>query len=122
MSTETSEHTPYELANLAEVASPDSPTSPGAEWLLAIASEAGEIIGEDFEPLAELGDVIRERADAIVPVYTYERWQVFVDLAAYSEDVGEYGDVDGGDLTRSVAGVALLIIAERLLHALTHEA
>jgi hypothetical protein len=53
-----------------------------------------------------------------VPIYTHERWQVFVDLQAYQEDVSEYGDAD--DLTNA-AGVALYMIAERLVHALATE-
>jgi hypothetical protein len=45
---------------------------------------------------------------------------VFVDLGAYNEDpAGELGD-DGSDLTQA-AGVALYLIASRLVAALAQE-
>ena len=95
----------YQLARVAGVASPDSPESPGAKWLELVAVSAEEV--EDEEYLSEV-------ADQLVPIYTHERWQVFVDLAAYQEDATELGD---GDMTQ-LAGNALYMVAERLLREL----
>jgi hypothetical protein len=114
--TEDTKETVWQLARRAECLDPDSSTSPGAKFLEAVASEAGEIIGEDFEPLADVVDVIHERADALVPVYTYERWQVFTDLGAWEQDIADY-ETGSSDMTEA-AGVALYIIAERLLQDL----
>jgi hypothetical protein len=115
--TETEDRNPYQLAQLADVTSPDSPTSPGAVWLLRVASDAEDLWdwGKETE---DLTDTISEYADQAVPVYTHERWKVFVDLAAYTEEVTEFGPVE--DMT-AAAGVALYMIAERLLNALIEE-
>lgn len=108
----TTERTAYELACMAEVASPDGPDSPGAKWLRYVEQIAMEAI----EYGADLGEDVHEYADSAVPVYTYERWQVFVDLAAYEEDdEGLCGPDD--DMTQR-AGVALYVIAARLIAAL----
>ena len=119
----------YELAHMADVASPDNDDSPGAEWLRLVAGDlhdlldqyATEVMAGEIDPETDLGDEITESADQIVPTYTHHRWQVFIDLAAYQEDVSELGEIDGDDLTRSVAGVALYMIAERLMNALIAE-
>lgn len=101
----------YELARIADVASPDSLTSPGAQWLCAVAGSASDIADADS---------LTECADALVPVYTHERWQVFVDLCAYRDDLSDAGLTTCDDMT-STAGVALYVIAERLLSALVSE-
>ena len=95
---------PYALADLADVASPDRLDSPGASFLLAVA-----------EATCDLQDA-HEAADAVVPVYTADVWAAFVDLAAYREDVRDLGD-DGSALTRSAA-LALYAIGARLAQAL----
>ena len=116
MTTET-ERTVWTLAGMAGVASPDSLTSPGAEWLELVAAYlvgAAEELAEAVYP----EDMIYEMADGLVPIYTHERWQVFVDLAAYTEDITDFGPID--DMEQA-AGVALFMIAERLLTALVAE-
>lgn len=115
--TETEDRNSYQLARLADVTSPDSPTSPGAEWLLRVASDA-EDLWDYGKNETEIQDTISEYADQAVPIYTHERWQVFVDLAAYTEEVTDLGPVE--DMT-AAAGVALYMIAERLLNALIEE-
>ncbi len=109
MTTDT--RTVWQLARLADCADPDSLESPGAEWLKMVASSADDI--EDPETIGEV-------ADSCVPVYTHNRWQVFVDLAAYQEDPTDLG-ADAEDMTQC-AGVCLYLIAERLLGALATEA
>ena len=59
-------------------------------------------------------------ADDAPSIYTHQRWQEFVDLAAYLEDPSEYG-IDLTDSER-YAGVCLYMIAERLVRALVDEA
>lgn len=107
---------PNQLARIAECYSPDSFTSPGARFLEEIADSVNE--------RREDGSLVRvdapaEIADAAVPVYTHERWQTFVDLGAYEEDVSELG-ADASDLTQCAA-VALYMIAERLAGALIEQ-
>ncbi len=104
----------YQLASMAGVISPDSLESQGALFLLSIA--------EDYTDRYYEGsmdeDTIYEIADNAVPIYTHERWEVFVDLAAYMEE--DQTGFEPGDMT-SAAGVALYAIAERLVQALMDE-
>lgn len=118
--TETESYNAWQLAHMAEVASPDASDSKGAEWLESVARDALDLIenrrdsttGIDAE---DFHDDIHEYADNAVPIYIHERWQVFVDLAAYTEDTSEFGEYE--DLTQA-AGVALYMIAERLIRAI----
>ena len=111
MTTET-ERTVWTLAGMAEVSSPDSLTSPGAEWLQRVALTVDDV--RDYD---DIDDGIHEQADGLVPVYTHHRWQVFVDLAAYTEDVDELAGAFDHSM-EGRAGIALYLIAERLLTAL----
>ena len=129
----------WHLANLADCGSPDRPDgigvsppadpstvdpSPGAKFLRWAAEDLAERIAyifEDLDPRSadlerELEDEVAEVADGAVPVYTGERWAVFVDLAAYNEDPGDIGGWPA-DLT-DAAGAALYMIADRLARAL----
>lgn len=119
----------YHLATLADCYSPDGDDSPGAGFLAGIARDLAERVtyGADTADeyranLAEItdGDGAHEIADGAVPIYTHQRWATFTDLGAYNEDVTELGDGDASDLT-GLAGVALYIIAERLVRALAEE-
>lgn len=109
----------FELARLADVASPDASDSPGAQWLEHVQLVARELVsanpGVDADDLA---DAISEGADSAVPIYTHERFQVFVDLAAYTEDVTDFGPIE--DMEQG-AGIALYMVAERLIRALIAE-
>lgn len=90
--------TAYTLANDADVACPDSLTSEGAEFLTAIRDALAERIEHDAEDVAgDEGDVCAEIADGAVPVWnTHRLMTAYVDLAAYREDLSDYGDtVDG---------------------------
>lgn len=109
---------PYSLAAPAGTYSPDSETSPGAQFLTGIASDvAGQIAyrlndGEPFD-LDEFNDSDRhEIADSAVPIYTAEMWATFVDLGAWQEDPSELG-FDASDMEQA-AKVCLYMIAERL--------
>lgn len=120
------EHSPFQLATLADCYSPDTWDSPGARFLARIARDVADYVADDADgardTIGELtdGDAAHEIADGAVPIYTHDRWATFVDLGAYNEDVTEFGEPDGSDLT-AVAGVALYMIAERLVRALAEE-
>lgn len=104
-----SDYTVYQLARMADTASPDSPDSPGAKWLAYVELCAEDVTDEDG---------ITEAADQAVPVYTYEMWQTFVDLAAWQEDITEFGPVE--EMEKG-AQVALYMIADSLIHALVED-
>ena len=119
------EHSPFFLADKAGCGSPDGMDSPGARFLADIARDVAEWVGQWNTPddtrdaLSDIGDQASEMADRAVPIYTHERWATFTDLAAWDEDPSELG-VDGSDMT-AAAGVALYMIAERLVYALAEE-
>src|SRR4051812_20686288 len=90
------EMTRHALANnVADIGGPDADDSPGAKFLGHVRDaviESLEWTVENNDPdLAHAARVLRddshELADAAVPVYTYERWLTFVDLAAWQVDV-----------------------------------
>jgi len=118
-------HNVFQLATLADCYSPDSDDSPGAAFLARVARDVADRVNEEagtdvirdlVSDLTE--DGAHEIADSAVPIYTHERWQAFVDLGAYNEDTREFGAMD--DLT-DAAGIALYLIAERLVRALAEE-
>lgn len=124
--------TTWQLANMADCASPDvpdhcgleprttvtDPPSPGAEFLRRIARDVEE--GIDYNPGArtpeDLEDLASETADNAVPIYTHQKWATFVDLAAYTEDPTELG-FDGSDMEKG-ADACLYLIGSRLAGAL----
>lgn len=112
------ERTAYGLSCDADCGGADSPASAGAQFLMSVR----DAVVEEIEANGVEGweDRIFEIADNAPDVYTAKRWAEFVDLAAYNEDISEYGDC-GDDLTKA-AGVALYVIAERLATALFTEA
>lgn len=114
------EYTVWQLAGMAGIASPDTFTSPGAVWLERVARAADDI-EDECDPSAgdDVDGMVHEAADGIVPIYTHERWLVFVDLAAYQYE-SELADCMGDDMTAQ-AGVILYEIAERLIRELVGE-
>lgn len=104
----------WQLANLAGCAEPEGATSPGARFLKLV--EASTVEAVEYNGGAWDSEMAHEIADGCVPVYTHQRFQIFVDLAAYREDPTELG-ADGSDMTEA-AGVCLYLIAERLVHAI----
>jgi hypothetical protein len=113
----------YELALLnSEIASPDALDSPGALFLLGIQSAVDDYRRYADDPgqqIDDIGDMAHEIADGAVPIYTHERWQVFVELAAYQVDVAEIS-ADSDDLT-ALAGNALYLVARDIAAALLTE-
>lgn len=122
-----------QLSGRADCASPDSADSAGARMLSSVRDAVCETLEylstDDLHKMsADPSDVgwldddgqLHQIADAAPDVYTYTRWLEFVDLAAWQEDTEEYG-TDATDLT-AAAGIALCVIAERLVTALVAEA
>ena len=117
--------TTYRLASEAECGNPDNLDSPGAQMLDSVRRDTLERIGYatdsdgviDFELLRD--EAVFEIGDSAPSVYNYPRWQEFVDLAAWQEDIDESGKRDDGtiDMTEQ-AGIALSQIAERLVNAI----
>jgi len=77
-------------------------------------------IRREIERLADNGH-LHEIADSAVPVYTHRKWQTFVQLAAYEEDVSGLIDTRQEVTGDVVANAALYIVADRLLRALCEE-
>lgn len=111
----------FELAGLADCASPDKLDSLGAQFLTLVADSvretwagANKVTRRDWQD----GDMAHDATDGCVPVYTYDVWRTFVDLAAWQEDVTEYGPID--DMERAAMD-ALYMIGERLAMQLLAE-
>lgn len=111
--------TAFRLSSEADCMSPDSADSEGARFLGSVRNEIVEAIeqadADDLENLDDDGS-LHEIADNAPDYRTHTRWQEFVDLGGYQEDISEYGDY-GDDLTRA-AGVALFMIADKLVRAI----
>ena len=117
---------PMVLARMAECSSPDTDQSPGARWLTRVRDslaedllfwkpeERVELIHDD-----ESHDVVHEAVGAVVPIYTRELWEVFVDLGAWGEDPRELG-FEGDDMDQG-ARYCLYIIGNRLACRLLEE-
>jgi hypothetical protein len=103
--------TPYQIALLANVNGLDPV---GIDWLDSVyRSYQDERVHYDH---AESG--IQELADSAVPVYSADLWRTFVAVAAWTEDISEFGLIT--DIEQA-ARIALYQIAERLLQALEAE-
>ena len=107
----------YTLAGMAEVAGPDAIDSPGAIFLTDIRDE----VVEAFEESGEISEQKHgEIADGAASVSTHVKWQQFVDLCAYREDLSEFGEPTKGGI-EGVADLALYCIAHRLVTAIVNE-
>lgn len=102
---------PYELASIADIATPSSKSSPGADFMESIQSVMMDYLSSELEQVP-----INEAADASLNVYTYDIWLQFVDLCAYNEDIDDIAG-DTMDMTQR-ASLALYLIAERLIDTL----
>jgi hypothetical protein len=116
----------FSLAYHADVANPDSLDSPGAKMLTRILADVVERVEyldslDDTSDADDLRDALAEEldevADSAPDVYTGQRWLQFVDLAGYSVDLSELGEIDGNNVTDDVAGRALFLIARDVADA-----
>lgn len=110
---------------------PESDTSDGGEYLHTCVSSAVEMINEvegeywedattfDGERFADVvADMISERADGLVPVYTSDIWKTFVDLQAWLVDISDYGEIE--DMEKGAA-MSLYVIAEAVLRGVAEK-
>ena len=111
----------HELAYMASVTSPDSATSPGADFLLSVQDSVNEAWSYNNDEPGPYGwdDTAHEIADSAVPIYTYQKRLTFTDLAAWQEDLSEW-EQPGQDMDQ-LSSLALYMIAERLAYALFEE-
>jgi hypothetical protein len=115
---------PWTLAPAADAAGPDRIDSPGAKYLESVRDAVIEW-WEDIEPEYRDGiteedaqEAAGEQVDAAVPVFNHERMMAMVDLAAYHEEISDFGEAE--DLLQA-AGWALYMVGERLFVALARE-
>ena len=106
----------YALARLAECLDPQNLTSPGGLFLTNVRDMVLEMIADDDITERRVWEI----ADNAPDVYNHARMQEFTDLGAWQEDITDYTEPTG-DIIKD-AGMALLIIAERLVRALCAEA
>lgn len=109
---------PYQLSGQADCATPDNADSLGAEMLLGVARSIVESVRWDIEQLDDDSDAAHDAADNAPSVYTHPMWRQFVDLAAWQEELDEYGTPD--DMEQG-ARWCLYAIARRLAEALLEE-
>jgi hypothetical protein len=115
------EYNAFQLAALLDCAGPDSPESPGAQFLNRVRNcllDYFTYTKNEDQGIDDIYDTIWEIADSSVNVYTFPMWQEFVDLALWQDEV-EYLDNDD-DMTR-IAMRVMYRAAERLCHALLAE-
>ena len=109
---------PNTLSYLAECGAPDSIDSAGSLFLLHVRDSLLEHLGY-CDCVGDHNDAITEIADGAPDVHTHKRWQEFVDLCAYGEDLSEFGVASN---TTEMAGWALYQIANRLCWGLLQQA
>lgn len=111
----------YGLASMAECLSPDGHESEGALMLLSIRDDVVRHVVDGQIDLDRgcggASDCIHEMADDAPDIYTYTRWQQFIDLGAWQEAEDASGLASSDDMT-AMAGACLYLIAERLCVAL----
>lgn len=116
---EINELTAYDLARMVDdtgVSTPDSDTSPGAEFLTSIRDAVTEYF--DHQPDHVDSDVEwSEEIDSSVPVYTHQVWKTFIDVTAYQTEWAE----EQSELSTQAAMATLAMLAEELAQALHAE-
>lgn len=121
----------YALANMAETNMPYDLHSSGAKFLTGIRDAVAEQLEyyiddyADVDSLSDFVDGVRDKeefehgiADGAPSIWNYERMRQLTDLAAWDEDVSDYGD--SPDII-TAAGYALYNVAGRLIEALLQE-
>jgi hypothetical protein len=102
-------------SDLADCGSPDDRASSGAVLLTRTRNAFLEFIDANPEATADdIRDDVSTIVADMVSIYTHERWQQFVDLAAYSEEP------EGGEWPTNLneaATAALYQILERMVYA-----
>ena len=105
----------HQLAYLAGTSSPDSHNSPGANYL----DRLRDTICDSYRYAAERNDTfdsddLHQIVDGCIPVYTHELWATFTDLAAYEQDVRDYGYEFDPDRPEQYPATALYMVGMAL--------
>ena len=118
----------YEVARMAECPStPEGKDSDGARWLMKVYEDAVDIPRNyDFDDFPnQQSDIMAEVADGLVPIYTNELWNVWVDCGGYNNDGGQYRDFirsgDVGDMMNRVAQADCYEWAMNVIFAIERE-
>ena len=106
-----------QLAHRADCYSPDSPDSPGTQYLGRVRDAILEL-AERHDNADELMDDVHEAIDGAIPDGTHEQWQTFVDLGAYAVDTDDYGVIPVGS---NGAVIPLYVIGANLAGELVNE-
>jgi hypothetical protein len=106
----------YALARLAGCSDPQSLTSPGGIFLTNVRDMTLQMLADNDITERRVWELSESAPD----VYNHARMQEFTDLCAWQEDITDYTEPTG-DFIKD-AGVALMIIAERLVRALCEQA
>jgi hypothetical protein len=120
----------HRLARTADCSCPEGAERAGAAFLDSLFSDFVCAAQNDLDVSGgdDARDIRRalerfewhETADGAVPLWTHQKWQTFVEIGAYDEDVSDLVDsrkITGDDC----ANAAIYIIADRLLRALSEE-
>lgn len=103
----------------ANCAVPDSSTSAGAVMLIEIRDNLLTAINETPGITADdLRDQVGEILDGVVDYRTWQKWQQFVDLAAWQEEPEDTEAGWGTSEMDKIADAALYQIADRAVYAL----
>lgn len=89
----------------------------GADYLTGVVTDVLERI--ESEPDGERSDQAHAAADACIPVPTYEQWDTFHDLYAWTEDLTELGGPEA-DMTDNATAAIYMIgcrLAESVIEA-----
>jgi len=85
----------------------------GADYLTGVVTDVLERI--ESEPDGERSDQAHAAADACIPIPTYQQWDTFHDLYAWTQDLTELGGPED-DMTKN-ATAAIYMIGCRLAGA-----
>lgn len=103
----------FQLARMADCGDPSSADTYGGAFL----RDVRDIVAENVQNGYPVN--IHEIADSVPSPYTYQRLAQLIDLRGYTEDLTEYPNETNN--IEKLAGVALYLIAERLVRALIEE-
>ena len=102
----------WQVARMADTPStPEGKDTEGAKWLMTCFYTAEELYddlqgysNEEYD--IRISDLAMEYADGLVPIYTSQLWNIWVDCGGYNHE-GEYRDFtshgDTGDMMNRIA-------------------
>ena len=111
--------TAYAIAEACALATPDSPGSPGAAFLLAVQRGVREAIANPDDYSDDPYDATSEVATGAIPTSTMNKWRVFTDLALWRTDAATeaegMSEGDVADVLHDVAVEAACVLWDRFV-------